>query len=64
MKTAPCKDCQKRQIGCHANCEEYLAFHAERVKIYAEQQTRDRVVLPQSPAKTKQINSYLKKRRR
>ena len=64
MKTAPCKDCQKRELGCHTTCEEYLAFHEERVKIYTEQQTRDRVVLPQSPAKTKQINSYLKKRRR
>lgn len=22
--TFPCKDCQKRQVGCHSNCEDYL----------------------------------------
>ena len=22
----PCKDCQQRKIGCHAKCEEYLAY--------------------------------------
>lgn len=38
MKTAPCKGCQDRHIGCHATCEVYLAYHAERVKICAEQQ--------------------------
>lgn len=38
MKTAPCKGCEKRQVGCHATCEDYLELHAERVKICAEQQ--------------------------
>ena len=23
---APCKDCEKRYLGCHSNCEEYQAF--------------------------------------
>ena len=23
---APCKDCKKRIVGCHANCEEYKKF--------------------------------------
>jgi len=64
VKTAPCKDCQKRELGCHATCEDYLAYHAERVAIYTEQQNRDHVVLPQSPKKIKQINSYLKNWRR
>lgn len=64
MKTAPCKGCEKRHIGCHATCEAYLEFHAERVKICAEQQTRDRINLPQSPKKIKQINSFLKNWRR
>lgn len=63
MKTAPCKDCQKRELGCHATCEEYLAYHAERVKTCAEQQNRNRANLPQSPKKIKQINSFLKNRR-
>lgn len=24
--TAPCKDCARREIGCHASCEEYLCY--------------------------------------
>ena len=32
----PCKDCQKRKIGCHAKCEEYLAY----TKWYREQNER------------------------
>jgi hypothetical protein len=23
---APCKDCEKRELGCHSKCEEYQAF--------------------------------------
>lgn len=26
--TAPCKDCKRREIGCHGKCEEYAAFRA------------------------------------
>lgn len=24
----PCKDCDKREIGCHSNCKEYLEFYS------------------------------------
>ena len=23
---SPCKNCDKRQVGCHSSCEEYIAF--------------------------------------
>jgi hypothetical protein len=23
---APCKDCEVRYVGCHADCEDYLVF--------------------------------------
>lgn len=23
---SPCKDCEKRQVGCHSECEEFLKF--------------------------------------
>ena len=26
MKSAPCKDCEKRQVGCHTTCKEYKAW--------------------------------------
>ena len=28
--TAPCKDCPNRHPLCHAECEQYLAYKAER----------------------------------
>ena len=32
---APCKDCEKRHVGCHGRCEKYLEFkkaNNERLK--------------------------------
>ena len=26
VKYTECKDCQKRQVGCHSQCRAYLAF--------------------------------------
>ena len=26
MKPQPCKDCQRRQLGCHAECTDYKAY--------------------------------------
>lgn len=30
MKDTPYRDCEKRTMACHDDCEEYLAFRAER----------------------------------
>ena len=27
---APCKDCEKRVVGCHSSCEEYKKFREFR----------------------------------
>ena len=27
---SPCYGCEKRQIGCHANCAEYAGYRAEQ----------------------------------
>ena len=27
---APCKDCERREIGCHGKCEEYNEFLRKR----------------------------------
>lgn len=32
MSKAPCKDCKKRELGCHSKCEKYLAFKKEMAK--------------------------------
>lgn len=28
--SAPCKDCTRRELGCHAKCPEYVENAAER----------------------------------
>lgn len=33
---APCKGCDKREVGCHAVCEEYIAFRKAKDKLNAE----------------------------
>ena len=37
MAVMPCKDCQKRFVGCHSSCTEYLSFREEKT---AENQRR------------------------
>lgn len=27
---APCKDCEKRELGCHGKCAEYLEFKEQQ----------------------------------
>lgn len=31
-----CKDCKKREIGCHGNCKEYLAFQKKIIELNEE----------------------------
>lgn len=33
MRTAPCYNCEKRVIGCHSNCLEYICYDKERKKL-------------------------------
>lgn len=28
--TSPCKDCKRRELGCHSSCTDYLGFHLDR----------------------------------
>jgi hypothetical protein len=27
---APCKDCEKREVGCQCKCKSYLKYHANQ----------------------------------
>lgn len=38
MKVPPCKDCEKRELRCHATCEEYASF---KEKLAREKQKRE-----------------------
>ena len=30
MAVAPCKDCSKRELGCHSKCPEYIAYRKQQ----------------------------------
>jgi len=32
MRTAPCKDCTNRILGCHSTCEKYQEYAAHQAK--------------------------------
>lgn len=29
LKLSPCKGCERRQVGCHGECEDYQIFRAD-----------------------------------
>lgn len=33
---APCKDCEKRYMGCHSKCAEYIEYDKHQQKIRDE----------------------------
>ena len=37
MKEAPCRKCEKRELGCHDRCKEYEKFSNYRRSIREEQ---------------------------
>lgn len=40
---SPCKDCEKRALGCHSTCEDYKKWKAngiEIVKYYTDYDTK------------------------
>ena len=38
----PCRDCEKRQVGCHSSCEEYKAYAARLERIRAAKFEKNR----------------------
>ena len=36
MAKAPCKDCEKRELGCHGRCEEYAEYKKQNEKAKSE----------------------------
>ena len=33
--SAPCKNCEKRTLGCHSSCKDYMEYKAEVERIKA-----------------------------
>ena len=36
MLKCPCYKCERRHIGCHANCEKYERFRVENAEVMKE----------------------------
>ena len=52
---APCKNCEDRHTGCHAECEKYKAFAEEREK-HRQERGLKTASMPELPRKVvKQI---------
>lgn len=55
-----CKDCQKRYVGCHSECEEYQAFR----KDYEEQKEKrkqEKLLPIKSANQVRKIERYQKR---
>ena len=47
MSKAPCLNCEKRELGCHSNCEKYNEFKQEREKENAtERERKEKAFVP------------------
>ena len=59
----PCKDCDKRYVGCHSTCEDYISFAKKKKKendaIKAERYKYSTMSWSYSPNKkyTKMLNT-------
>ena len=51
--TNPCKDCEERQLGCHSDCEKYLAF-------YQQNRQKNKKQLADARANQYVVNAILK----
>lgn len=41
---SPCNGCERRHTGCHATCEAYLEFAANRQKALAERYRTQKIL--------------------
>lgn len=45
---SPCKDCEKRQIGCHAACRAYQEYKQHHDAVKADAYKKERMNKPNS----------------
>lgn len=54
----PCKDCERRKLGCHGRCKEYREFKAEREEILKRKNAEHEARWPMSKRGEKLIWKY------
>lgn len=45
INKTPCKDCDRRQVGCHSTCPDYISFRKKRDELL-EARFRERYGTP------------------
>lgn len=60
----PCKDCEKRTVGCHAHCEAYQAFAAAKRDEYAKRAMMNTLDTYSDNKESKLRRSMLRKAKR
>lgn len=62
MEVCPCKNCNERQIGCHASCEKFKAWREEydkqKAKIDKETSLCNSLISYRSEAKWRIFKRY------
>ncbi len=56
MEQLKCRDCKERHVGCHGECEHYLAWREENEKLKKrmhEQAWYERLAKPQKKVRDK-----------
>lgn len=57
---APCKDCPRREVGCHSKCDDYIKFDAENKARLASMAGKSDL----DTYRIDMVRTYRKKRRR
>ena len=64
MRRTPCiKECESRQTGCHATCEKYLEWKAEREQLLKQMHKENRMWVNDAKEKQRQRYYYRMKKR-
>lgn len=64
MKTSPCKDCKKRHIGCHSECDDYIKFqivHNIELNTIKKNKDKGRIALSYTIDTIRKQNKRLKR---
>ena len=56
---APCKDCEKRYLGCHSECADYINYNNKQQKVRDERAAMSRTNDSQVNRKNRFDSKYL-----
>lgn len=64
MIKPPCKDCERREVGCHGRCEAFQVFEAAKQEEYARRAEQNNLNRYSNEKESALRRSVIKKARR